>query len=397
MNRIILTQVLILLTVVVYAQSRVFNMISNKGDKTESFTVTDSVGNKSFFSIDEHSVEGTSYKKDTIYKLLAPRPEKKYSDILGCQLNGSEYIVFFSNSWHTDLASVSFNFITNKTEQHIIPLNLNKESYFSSFIYKDKLYFITRLKNAIGIRFFTFLQGDRFDTNTLTFKNIDTGLTSFYAALSPDNVAQIDVMASNEFSIARQKTKIFIIDEKVYITFDYSEKSTSVIRIDLKSYESTVSVYEQETKMCGASGASNNSFIFKDKLFQFGSCNYGINLRIRNISDGEILKEYTATNDEEITFKNSALTQKITGSSKNDKELTTKQFIRKTSSSLSFVSVSENSKTLLVSLGGFRYNSSTVPIGAGGTFVSGSSSETLIYFTSELSKDTLDHIDGEIR
>jgi hypothetical protein len=374
-------------------------MIGNKGDKTASFTVTDSAGIRSFFSIDEQAVQGTHYKKGETNKLHSPRPEKKYDDILGCQLKDSEYTVFFSNSWHTDLASVSFNFITNKVGQHIIPLNLNRESYFSSFIYKNKLYFITRLKNEKGIRFFTFLQGDQFTTKTLTFKDIDTGPTSFYAAFSPDNVARMDVMppidvrTSNEFfKIARQKTKIFISDGKLYISLDYSDKSTSVIRIDLESYESTVSVYEQEIKTCGNSSTDNNSFIYKDKLFQFTTCTSGINLSIRNISDGKILKQYTATDDEEISFRNSALIQKNTDSFGDGKELTAKQFIRKTANSLSFVSVSEYGKTLSVGLGGFKFNSTTIPMGPGGASVGGLPSVTLFYFKSVLSKDTFDHI-----
>lgn len=325
--------------------------------------------------------------------LHAPKPEKKYRDILGCQLRGSEYTVFFSNSWHTDLASVSFNFVTNKVEQHIIPLNLDKESYFSSFIYKNNLYFITRLKDAPGLRFFTFSEGTHFTTKTLIFKNIDTGLTSFYAAFSPDNAAQIDVEASNDFNIARHKTKILVIDEKIYISLDYSNKSTTVIRIDLRNYESAVLVYDQEIKTCGSISTTNNSFLYKDKLFQFTSCSSGINLRIINLSDGKILKQFAAAGNEEIIFKNSPLIQKSLSSLKKDKELTTKQFIRKTSNSLSFVSVSENIKTLLVTLGGYKYNSSSFPMGPGGTPMGSSTSETLIYFESVLSKDTFDHID----
>jgi hypothetical protein len=376
MNKLLFTQMLTLLTIVVNAARR-----------------------GAFFSIDEQTVQGTYYKKGAANKLHSPRPEKKYDDILGCQLKDSEYTVFFSNSWHTDLASVSFNFITNKVEQHIIPLNLNRESYFSSFIYKNKLYFITRLKNEKGIRFFTFLKGDQFTTNTLTFKDIDTGSTSFYAALSPGNVAQMDarpsfdVSTSNEFfKIARRKTKIFVSDGKLYISLDYSDKSTSVIRIDLESYESTVSVYEQEIKICGNSSTDNNSFIHKDKLFQFTTCASGINLSIRNISDGKILKQYTATDDEEISFRNSALVQKNPDSFGDEKELTTKQFIRKTANSLSFVSVSEYGKTLSVSLGGFKFNSTTMPMAPGGASVGGLTYETLFYFKSVLSKDTFDHI-----
>ncbi len=394
--RLIFTQMLILLTIGLNAQSQVFDMISNKGDKTGSFTVIDAAGVRSFFSIDELTVRGTCYKKDSTRKLQAPRPEKKYSHILGYQLKGSEYTVFFSNSWHTDLASVSFNFETNTVEQHLIPLNLNKESYFSSFIYKNNLYFITRLKNAMGIRFFTFLEGGYFTTNTLNFKNIDTGLTSFYAAFNPDNAAQINVRGSNDFNIASHQTKILVIDKKIYISLDYSNKSTTVIQIDLESYESAVSVYEQEIKICEDAIIANNSFIYKDKLFQFISCLSGMNLRIRNLSDGKILKQYAATDNEEIIFKNSPFIQKNSGSFKNDKELTTKQFIHKTSNSLGFVSVSENGKTLTVSLGGYKYNSSAVPLGPGGTPTGGSTSETLIYFESVLSKDTFDHIDKKV-
>jgi hypothetical protein len=389
MTRLIFTQVLVFLAIVVSAQSSLYNMMSKKVNGTGSFTVIDSTGSRSFFDIDELEVHGTSNG----HKLHAPRPEKKYNDILGCQLNGSEYTVIFSNSWHTDLASVTFNFVTNTVEQHLIPLNLNKESYFSSFLYKNKLYFVTRLKNDTGIRFFTFVKGDHFTTNTVIFKNLDTGLTSFYTAFSPDNASQTDVRSFDEFTIARRETKILLRDGKIYVSLDHSDKSTSVIRIDLESYESVVSVYKQEIKLCGSSGSSNNSFIYKDKLFQFSSCPSGINLTIRNLSDGKILKQYVATDDEEITFKNSPIIQKNLTSYKDDKELTAKQFIRKTSNSVSFVSVAEKSKTLVVSMGGYKFHSSAAPTTPGGGFVSGSSSETLIYFESVLSKDTFDHID----
>ncbi len=397
MKKLIVNLLLILLTIGVHAQSELYDMMSKKVDKTASFTIIDSAGGSSYISVDELGVQG--YQNNSA-KLHAPRPEKKYNRILGCQLRGSEYTVFFSNSWHTDLASVSFNFITNTVVQHLIPLKLNKESYFSSFIYQNDLYFITRLKNATGIRFFTFLGGDQFQTNTVMFKNIDTGLTSFYEAFDPHNTAQIDISefrngTSNDFNVARSKTKIRVMNEKVYISLDYSNKSTSVIRIDLESYESAVSVYSQQTQICGNASTTFNSFLYKDKLFQVVTCSSGINLGIRNLSDGTIVKQYATKDNEEITFKNSLIIQRQSGSFSVDKELTAKQFMNRILNTRSFVSVSERGETVLVSLGGYRLNNSSgfIPTPTGNIRTAGSSSETLLYFESVLSRDTFDHID----
>jgi hypothetical protein len=277
-------------------------------------------------------------------------------------------------------------------------------------MYKNKLHFITRLKDATGIRIFTFLQGDQFVTKTLTFKNIDAGITGFYAALSPDNVGIIDSTASDGFKIAEHKTKVSIVKDKLYISLDHSNKSTTVIRVDLEDYESSVLVYDQKTTICeqryssknnslpgkNSSASSpfdnNNSFIFKDKLFQFTSCPSGLNLKIRRLTDGIILKQYTVADDSEITFKNSVPIEKSEYYGK-EKELTTKQFVRKVSNSVCFVSVSERYETLVVSLGGFRYSgSAAAPSGPGGSFVSvgGSGIESLLYFNCILSKNTLE-------
>lgn len=386
-------------------------MFKNKADKTGSFSVTDSAGNKSRFTIDEKNVEGIFYNKDKTYKLQTPRPERKYNNILGCQLTGSEYTVFFSNLWHTDLASVSFNFVTNTVEQHLIPLNLDKESYFSSFIYKNKLYFITRLKGASGMRLFTFLHGDHFAKTKFTFDNINLGLTSLYTALDPDNVAKINSNTSYEFDIVARKTKIFVIDGVVNISLDHAPNSTYVVRINLENHESVVSVYDQATTVCQVSSRAssqlmgknstsinpsshNNSFIYKDKLFQFSSCKAGIDLRIRNMADGKIIKQYTTADGEEITFRNSEILQDGTNILKNEKELTSKQFIRRTSKSTTFVSVSEKGETLSVTLGGITYTGYASTSGPGGSVMTppGIAYETRYYFNSLLSKDSFEHI-----
>jgi hypothetical protein len=188
-----------------------------------------------------------------------------------------------------------------------------------------------------------------------------------------------------ELRNASNPTRVFLAGDDLYITLDQSTKKTSIIRINLADYQQTVVVHDVKAKHCVSPYIRKSSFILEDKLFQLISCTKGIDLSVRNLSDGKILKEYTATEDEEIMFKNSALIQKSLSSfaADKEKEITTSRFLKKTSNAPTFITVSAKGKNFLITLGGFVFT-------AAGQY--GNGTETLYYFTCELSKETLEHV-----
>ena len=106
-------------------------LISYGREKRTILSVPDEEsGETAFFFIEQFQLKGVHLSADsTVRELPAPLPDKKYDIVLGAQKNGSEYTVYFSNKWHTDLAVITMNFEERIFSNHLLPLDLVDESY----------------------------------------------------------------------------------------------------------------------------------------------------------------------------------------------------------------------------------------------------------------------------
>ncbi len=389
-------------------------LISYGREKRTILSVPDEEsGETAFFFTDQFHLKGVHLSADsTVRELPAPLPDKKYDIVLGAQKNGSEYSVYFSNKWHTDLAVITMNFEERIFSTHLLPLGLVEESYSCSFVHQNKLHFFTRLKKEHGFALFTF-NGNRFIRRQFTFPENQKGeeITpkSFYDVMWPENTSFISQIKQERLIDGWARVNIYYVNNDLVLTFDHNKEKTTVITIDTASNQTSVKNYPHENPHCKFSSmySDGNSCIHANKLFQIFGCQEGLSIRATDLDNGNVLFNRAFKYNDEIDFRNTP----FMSPDRLKQEIKSTAFIRKIANGRPGLSAYSVADKIVLTVGGYLgvgggggYAPMMMGGGASGAptmhFVptggSMSSPTSIVYIDVLLAKETLEHVQGEI-
>lgn len=416
-------------------------------DSREAYPVTNYVDKSvSLFLIDKSSVKGFLFDKDfnLMNEIEGEKADSKYEDLLGSNIVEDTYTLFFSNKSHSLLQSVSYNFISKAVNKNVVDLAIKKERYLGSVTFNNRFYFLTIPKRSSTLKVYIFNSTHNYEIRSYDFPDhhftSDELRFTLYDALlnqadpgiivtnDKDVLVNIDNEIPNPLDLTASLFKLYTYNDNIVFTLNNQPLTTTIISIDVNTLEASLNSYKHAASNCNGFPASSNSYIHDNHLYQLKVCTEAMTLSILDLKTGALVKEFNATAEEELAFKNTPilLEKKVTSMllpDKNERVLTkTKQFLRKVESSDAGICVYKINGNLEMTLGGYTpIQRGGAPMGGGFTPRSTISTPSgmvsfpatynptyggytrykvgtkYVYFKSLLSPDTYDHQPGIIQ
>jgi hypothetical protein len=346
-------------------------------EKREAYPVVNPANESlALFLIDSKSIKANIFDKhlqlsDT---LEGPRPETFWVEILGSNFSGSKYNLFFAAKPYESFVVMSFDVSNRSVRQGMVKIPFDKkERYAGSASYRGKFYVFTTLKGTSVLKLYAFDDEKNYSTHLYDFKAerfTATGYPTLFDAVRENPLTFIDNEVPNAIELVSKKNKLYGYGNNLALTLDNQSTRTILIKIDLTTFEHTLTFYPHAKSECGLA-STTNSYLYKDHLYQLVVCSTEMIFSIGSLQKGEIVNEFRAVRDEDISFKNSAIVQEGGGHPwvpVGERELSkTKQFLRKVSASDIGISVYQSSAGMEIILGGTKELPSGAPMGGGMT------------------------------
>lgn len=231
---------------------------------------------------------------------------------------------------------------------------LNNEYIITSFQKNNSFYILSKETNQQHLLLYEFNNGKcevkMFDLSAIPFQNERGQSLSFNTVIRYFPIEKMDTENFNPLDKATNKSKMYVLDNEIILTFDYSLKKTQIVSLDLKTLDVTEKILNQPISK--KASKTSNSFFYNNKLLQIKAGNEELLLDIKDFDSGKTLKSIAVSKNDTINFKNSPLFSQI--SEKKPQQIkTTAKFLKQLSDLNTGISAFKNRKNIFVSLGGF--------------------------------------------
>ena len=125
------------------------------------------------------------------------------------------------------------------------------------------------------------------------------------------DVVRIDDNSPNSLDITSKENKLYCYSDKLVLSLDNTLSKTYLISIDLKDLTACMKFYNfAEVERGSSISLRSNSYLSNDVLYQLKVSKHELWFSAFDLNTEQQIKEYRVKKEEEISFKNSVLTQK---------------------------------------------------------------------------------------
>lgn len=299
------------------------------------------------------------------------------SDVLVGSANiGNDYRLFYSNKSDSQFSMVKLNFdIATYAINEDLKFKISNEKFVKYISLEDRLYLLTLEKNSSTLKLYTFdmdghVRAIKYDLSHEVIEN-DNGLTYNLSTLIYHNNANnkaiefVDESVPNALETTSAITKIYYQDGQIILTNNLYTKFTYKITLDIQKENYTFQKIENAQFTKDDKLVSANSFIFKNHILTAYANGNQVYLNVFTENPLELVKTFTISKDEPITFKNGPIyiengdLRKIREVEKSGK------FVRKVAYSNVAISLFEADNKYIVTLG------SSEPVASGNMILVG--------------------------
>lgn len=291
-------------------------------------------------------------------------PKRKFKTIIGYNTNGDDYHLYFSTKKRNEFCVVIVNLKNNTSSIKNIDLKL--ESTFLDTYLREGILHVISLSEESIINIHSFDEKLSFTKNSFEFSSHQFNVDGFSSTkhkladffLSPygfglsEKLEIIDNTVPNALEKTSSYNKIYHVNDEVIITIDAYGGITKLIRLDIKTFESSIEtikhidVSENEGEVM-----KSNSLIFDNKLYQLSSTKKNLSFSFQDLESNTRSKIIKLNIDDEILFKNSPIIQDG-GYYSNRRELAkTKQYLRKIFDANPGISINKHNNLHQITLG----------------------------------------------
>lgn len=310
-------------------------------------------------------------KMQIVDSLSAERPNTKtYTNMIGYNISKNNTRLFWSSNDYEDIYCQLFDFNSKKvtTQQHT--LVLKEEKILQKFSENENFYILTVVKKSNNFKLHIFnkdgsykekiisLEGFHFFKSNYTKTNLygvmEQNLLPFEAPFSLENIT---VENPTSLTNAAKKRKCYFNKKEIVITIDTNPDYTQVLILDLEKFSATEKIIRSFIiPNISDSGYRvhivSNSFFIDNKLYQIKSSSDEFHFTIKDLESNTI-KEFSATANRPIDFKNSEIYQEggDFGGGKRTLE-NSSQFIRKINNLNAGITCYHIGENTLITIGG---------------------------------------------
>ena len=228
------------------------------------------------------------------------------------------------------------------------------EYLITTFQKNNNFYMLSKETNQQHLLLYEFNNGKAevkmFDLSGIKFQNEKGQNLAFNTILRYYPIEKMDAESFPTLDKTASKSKMYVSDDRILLTFDYGLKKTQVLDLNLANATVTERTFDQPFSK--APSKTSNSFFYENKLLQIKVNNEELLLDIKDFDSGKTLKSLTVSKNDTISFKNSPLFVQI--SDKKPQEIkTTAKFLKQLSGLNAGISAFKNRENIFLSIGGF--------------------------------------------
>ncbi|WP_035652757.1 hypothetical protein [Flavobacterium sp. ASV13] len=277
--------------------------------------------------------------------------------------------LYWGSDNHKNIRIVKYNLETKTSSTLSFDFPANTGNIITSFQKNNAFYVLSKEKDQEHLLLFEFrnekCEIKMFNFTPFSFKN-EKGQGVSFSALVQYHYP-IEKIESEDFSSldkSEKKSKMYVQDDRIILTFDYNTKQTQVFNLDLQTNEVTEKIFD--TPEAQLSSKITNSFYLENKLYQISANAEQLLFSIKDFDSGKSIKNISVSKNDSITFKNSPMFLQINGE-KPQKLKTTAKFLKQLSTVNAALSAFKNKQNIFVTFGGFAsYQSLSVNYGPNG-------------------------------
>lgn len=323
--------------------------------------------------------------KDTI------RVEKNKT-LMGYSLNeNGNPTLYWESPNRKNLQVVQYNMETKTSKTTSFDFPANTGTVITSFQKNNKFYLLSKEKDQEHFLLFEFSDEKcdvkLFDFSPFTFQNEKGQRLSFSALVQYHYpIEKMDIGNFSPFDKTEKKSKMYVLNDRIVLTFDYNTKYTQAFDLNLNTKKVTEKIFEMPVTQLTA---TTNSFFLENKLFQISSNTEQFIFGIQDFDSGKNIKTIAVSKNDSISFKNSPLFLQINGEKPQILKSTSK-FLKQLSTVNSAVSAFNTNGLTFITLGGFASYQSvgmSFNYGSNDSFNNIQSNSKMVFFDSYLNSD----------
>ncbi|AWK03486.1 hypothetical protein HYN56_04315 [Flavobacterium crocinum] len=295
-------------------------------------------------------------------KFITTRQYVENRSLMGYSFSedGNPTLYWFSPQ-ENSIIVIKYYFETKTTRALKFSLPGEEQSILTQYQKDNNFYLVMKYKTKQALTVYVFKNGvadEKFlDFSSFTFRDRKTQQKTFNQILNENPIEKMEPGEYNPLYKVTAKTKLYILPNRLILSFDQGIRKTQLFDINLENSEIKEKTF---LKPLGQKNAkTSNSFYHENKLYQLNVNSNELLFDIKDYNSGESLKSFTVTKNDTIRFNNSPLLTQI--DNRRPKEIkNTGRFLKELAATDAGISVFKNKKNLFITLGGSGNSSKTI-------------------------------------
>ncbi|TDO95412.1 hypothetical protein [Flavobacterium sp. 245] len=296
--------------------------------------------------------------------------------------------LYWGSDNHKNIRIIKYNLETKTSNALSFDFPANTGNIITSFQKNNTFYVLSKEKDQEHLLLFQF-KNDKceikmFNFTPFSFQN-ERGQAVSFSALVQYHYP-IEKMETDDFSAldkTEKKSKMYVLDERIILTFDYNTKHTQVFSLNMQTNEVMEKIFDTPDTQTGPK--TTNSFYLENKLYQISANSEQLLFSLKDFDSGKSIKNISVSKNDTISFKNSPMFLQVNGE-KPQKLKTTAKFLKQLSTVNATLSAFKNRQYTFVTFGGFAsYQSLSVNYGDGFNNVQNASK--MVFFDTAINSD----------
>ena len=329
-----------------------------------------------------------------------PRPDLSYKTITGYSFNEEgKPTIYWSSQDLKNILAVQYDLNAKTTYLSNYYSSYSNQDIVTSFQGNNTFYILSLKNLEQKLILYVYKDGKKeektLDFNPFKFQNKSTEVLTLNQILEVCPIEKIETNQFNPLFKGTEKTKLYVLKNRLLLTLDHNYKETQAFDIDLNTFEIQEKNFPQPTtkKQTGLS----NSYYHENKMYQLTSNEDELLFEIKEYQSGESIKNIPVSKNDTIPFKNSPLWVQMSGQKPRELKNTAK-FLQRMLFLNVGLTVYKTPKAILITLGGTNDGQSNYDLSTGiNASVSGNftdiaydllnySGPTTVYFESVFDK-----------
>lgn len=325
-----------------------------------------------------------------------PRPDTSYKQIMGNSFNSDgNPTLYWSNQNLNKILAVQYD-LNTKTTTSIITYDLQffNQTLLTQFQENNTFYILAKKEFEEKLILYVFKNGTKeektLDFTSFKFQNSKSKALKFSQILEALPIEKIETSQFNPLFKGTQRTKLYVLKNRLLLTFDHNDNETQAFDIDLTTLEIREKNFPKTSTKNYVS--LSNSYYHENKMYQLKVNADELLFEIRDYKTTDNIKSFLVLKTDSIPFKSSPLRLQFEGQRPKEFKNTAK-FLNQLVYLEVGLTVYKTPTSILITLGGTGTLQFTDVINSGNQFngeLMFRDIPTTVYFESVFDKK-LDH------